>query len=182
MNPIIRNLISVVRRFKLAAVLNILGLSVAFAAFMVIMVQLDYDYNFAKFHKDSDKIYRLEMSLTMPGFSAKAPIVSRPLAERFFDSSPHILAGGMTEIMLKKGFFYVENEGERNYFEENSLAVTPEFFDVFTFDFVEGSKEVLKIPGNVIIPLSLSHKLFGKESAIGRQMFYEKENRTVGAV
>ena len=37
MKPIIRNLVSVARRFKLAATLNILGLSVAFAAFMVII-------------------------------------------------------------------------------------------------------------------------------------------------
>ena len=37
-----------IRRFKLAAALNVLGLSVAFAAFMVIMMQLDYDYGFDK--------------------------------------------------------------------------------------------------------------------------------------
>ena len=43
MKTIYRNLLSVVRRFKLAAILNILGLSVAFAAFMVIMMQLKYD-------------------------------------------------------------------------------------------------------------------------------------------
>ena len=42
MKAILRNLISVFRRYKLAATLNILGLSVAFAAFMVIMIQLDY--------------------------------------------------------------------------------------------------------------------------------------------
>ena len=46
MNPIIKNLVAVLRRFKLAATLNILGLSVAFAAFMVIMIQLDYSYSF----------------------------------------------------------------------------------------------------------------------------------------
>ena len=50
MKPIIRNLVSVARRFKLAATLNILGLSVAFAAFMVIMMQLEYDFGFDKFH------------------------------------------------------------------------------------------------------------------------------------
>ena len=61
MNPIIRNLISVIRRFKLAAVLNILGLSVAFAAFMVIMIQLDYDTGFDKCHKDYDKIFRMDV-------------------------------------------------------------------------------------------------------------------------
>ena len=52
MNPIIRNLISIIRRYKLAAILNILGLSVAFAAFMIIMMQLDFDYGFDKCHKN----------------------------------------------------------------------------------------------------------------------------------
>ena len=33
---------SVVRRFKLATVLNVLGLSVAFVAFMLIMMQVSY--------------------------------------------------------------------------------------------------------------------------------------------
>jgi len=41
MKAILRNFISVARRYKLTATLNILGLSVAFAAFMVIMIQLD---------------------------------------------------------------------------------------------------------------------------------------------
>ena len=34
MNTIVRNFMSVVRRFKLATVLNVLGLSVAFVALM----------------------------------------------------------------------------------------------------------------------------------------------------
>jgi len=182
MNPIIRNLISVVRRFKLAASLNILGLSVAFAAFMVIMIQLDDDYNFDKCHQDYDKIFRLEFSMNYAGNLMQAPRVIRPLAAQFVESSPHIVAGAVTHPSMRKYFFHAENAGSRNFFEEYSLAVTPEYFDVFTFNFVEGSKEVLKIPGNVIIPLSLSRKLFGKESAIGRQMFFETGSRTVGAV
>jgi len=182
MNPIIRNLISVVRRFRLAASLNILGLSVAFAAFMVIMIQLDYDYNFDKCHQDYDKIFRLEFSINYAGNLMQAPRVIRPLSGQFVESSPHIVAGAVTYPSMSKNFFHVENAGERNFFEEYSLAVTPEYFDVFTFDFIEGAKEVLKIPGNVIIPLSLSRKLFGKESAIDRQIFFETGNRTVGAV
>ena len=60
MKPIILNFLSVIRRFKVAIVLNVLGLSVAFAAFLVIMIQLDYDLGFDKFHKDRDRIFRLE--------------------------------------------------------------------------------------------------------------------------
>jgi len=179
MNPIIRNLISVVRRFKLAASLNILGLSVAFAAFMVIMIQLDYDYGFDKFHKDSDKIFRMEMSWG-PGTQA---VISRPFAERFFESSPHIVAGAIANPWGGSAFFHVENESQRNYFNENSMTVSPEFFDVFTFDFVEGSKDVYIAPGNVFIPLSLSRKIFGKEPAVGQQIVHSSwGNQTVIAV
>jgi len=181
MKPIIRNLISVVRRFKLAAALNILGLSVAFAAFMVIMIQLDYDYSFDKCHKDYDKIFRMEISV--PQLSKTAiPIISRPFAERFFESSPHIVAGTLCSPWGGDVYFHMEKNGVRNYFKENAISVSPEFTDVFTFDFVEGAENALQTPDNVIIPLSLSRKLFGKESAVGQQLVYSNRSQTVGAV
>ncbi len=178
MKPIIRNFLSVIRRFKMATVLNILGLSVAFAAFMIIMIQLDYDFNFDKFHPDSDKIYRMEISFQ----TATTSSVMRPLAESFFESSPHILAGTITQVWIWRSFFHVENNGVRNSFEEKNRTVSPGFTDVFTFDFVEGDKDALKKPGNVIIPLSLAHKLFGDESAVGKQLIREEGNLTVGAI
>ena len=46
MKTILRNLLSVLRRFKMATLLNVLGLSVAFSAFILIMMQVDYDQNF----------------------------------------------------------------------------------------------------------------------------------------
>ena len=53
--------------------------------------------------------------------------------------------------------------GEQDLYQENGLIVTPEFFDVFTFDFVEGSNEDKLAPQSVFIPLSLARKLFGNE-------------------
>ena len=46
MKTILRNFFSVLRRFKTASVLNVLGLSIAFVAFMLIMMQVNYDYTF----------------------------------------------------------------------------------------------------------------------------------------
>lgn len=183
MNSIFRNFISVVRRFKMAVILNILGLSIAFAAFMVIMIQLDYDFGFDKFHKDSDKIFRLEYTKN----TSTEAVICRPFAERFFESSPHIETGALCNQLINQLIgelsFYVENGSVRNYFKEKTVPVTPEFADVFSFDFIEGSKEALKSPENLIIPLSLSYKLFGNESAIGRQfMLGEAYSLTVRAV
>jgi putative ABC transport system permease protein len=174
MNPIIRNLTSIIRRFKLAVVLNILGLSVAFAAFMVIMIQLNYDLGFDKFHKDHDKIFRVESSLPM--FSqTNVPLLPRMFAEAFFESSPHIIVGALSTHSSAGGgqsLFYVETEtGARNFFREQSVTVSPEFFDVFTFDFVEGSATDGYIEtGDVFMPLSIARKIFGNQPAVGRHI------------
>jgi len=183
MKPILYNLLSVFRRFKLAASLNMLGLSVAFAAYIIIMIQLDYDFSFDKFHKDCDKIFRLEMSHQHGTFA----IVARPFAERFFESSPHIVAGAIThptEVIFGEGptYFHVEKDGKKCFFKEKYMKVSPTFSDVFTFDIAEGAENALKTPDNVIIPLSLSHKLFGEESAVGGQLVFDWGNLTVGAV
>ena len=136
-----------------------------------------YDFGFDKFHKDYDKIFRLENSMN----TSKSAVISRPLAERFFESSPHIVAGAISYPWGGDVFFHVENDLQ-NFFNEKIILVSPGFTDVFTFDFVEGAENTLKTPGNIIIPLSISRKIFGNESAIGKQLEIEKNNLTVGAV
>ena len=180
MTLIFRNLIHVIRRFKLATVLNILGLSVAFASFIIIMMQLNFHFTFDRFHKDYDKIFRIE---AVWNDGRIFPNLARPLSELFFDSSPHIVAG--TRYQSVRGwtaFFAVENNGVRNYFREKTARITPEFTDVFTVDFVEGSANALQTPNNVMIPLSMARRLFGYESAIGRHLIHTWGTQTVGAV
>jgi len=179
MKPIIRNFLSVIRRFKIAVALNILGLSVAFAAFMVIMIQLNYDLNFDKFHKDYDKIFRVERF-----YQTEANVLfNRPTADIIFESSPHVVASAVTSAWEGIAPFFVEKDGKRDYYEEKSLVVLPSFFDVFTFDFVEGSNNGYIAPKNVFIPLSLSRKLFGNESAVGKQIVHSNwGSQTVMAV
>lgn len=46
MKTIIRNFLSVLRRFKMATALNVAGLAVAFAAFIVILIQINFERTF----------------------------------------------------------------------------------------------------------------------------------------
>ncbi|MBP1639132.1 MAG: hypothetical protein H6Q17_715 [Bacteroidetes bacterium] len=46
MKAIIRNFLFVLKRFKTSSILNILGLSVAFAVFTVVLIQTNYNHNF----------------------------------------------------------------------------------------------------------------------------------------
>ena len=165
MNPIIKNLLHVVRRFKLATVLNILGLSVAFAAFMVIMMQLNFDFGFDRFHRNHHHIFRLESTINADNFA----VTSRPIAEDFFRSSPHIVAGTVMRN-LGTDYFHVQGESEQRRFSERVVSASDGLLDVFTFDIVEGSKDAFGTSSYILIPQSLARRMFGNESAIGRQL------------
>lgn len=167
MKTIIRNFISVLRRFKMATILNILGLSVAFAAFMVIMMQVDYDKNFDTFHKNTDNIYRVELQWDKESTQA---VLSRPMANVFMNFSPHIVAGAVTSPFYNETFYSVDKGVEKSTYMEPTMIVDPSFTDVFDFDILDGSVDALKEPGKVLVPESLARKIFGEESAVGKQI------------
>jgi putative ABC transport system permease protein len=172
----------VLRRYRLATTLNVLGLSVAFAAFMMIMMQVDYDRNFDRSHKDADRIYRVEANVAGRGFIS---LVSRPFAEAFFRSSPYIGAGVIMNVWMNQtgGFFFsTESDGGKNFYREEAYIVSPSFADVFTFDMIEGSDRALDDPEKALIPQSLARKLFGDEPATGRMLSGKGINYTVGGV
>ena len=166
MRLIIRNFIRIFQRFKLAMTLNILGLSVAFTAFMIIMMQWRYDTTFDKDTPNADCIYRVD---ALDGGEQSA-IGTRPMSDAFIQSSPHIVAGAIRFCVDMQAYFTVEDAHGTHSFLDYGTAVTPEYTDVFTFDMVEGSADALQVEGQALIPLSLARKAFGKESAIGKRL------------
>ena len=151
MKTILRNFVSVLRRFKMAMLLNVFGLSIAFAAFMVIMMQVNYDYTFDSCQPEADAIYRMDMD-----FQGKASAVfSRPFARGFTESSPHIKAGMIMASWNSELFYSVERQGERLNFQDPVVNASPGITRVFHFDMVEGDETALDQPETAIIPESI---------------------------
>ena len=89
MKTIIRNFTSIFRKFVTANLLNLLGLSLAFASFFVIMTQVIYDLGYNKSFTEHEKLFRLTMELGegMEDYGATLP---RPLVEQLAAASPHV--------------------------------------------------------------------------------------------
>ena len=167
MKTILRNFFSVLRRFKAASVLNVLGLSIAFVAFMLIMMQVNYDYTFDCSHRNADAIFRVDI---VHGSKGSQAIICRPFARAFTESSPHIKGGCLLNAWVGSPFFYVEQNGQRTGYRENAWEVTPGLLDVIHFDMLEGTAQALDEPGSVILPVSMAKKIFGNETAVGKQL------------
>lgn len=60
MHVIYRNFISALRFNKTAAILNIMGLAIAYIVFATIYAQVDFANKFDRFHPQVDHIYRVD--------------------------------------------------------------------------------------------------------------------------
>jgi putative ABC transport system permease protein len=180
MKTIFRNLLSVLRRFKMATTLNVLGLSVAFAAFMIIMMQISYDLGFDRSHPGSDRIFCVEAGPLLD--FDKVAILPRPFIEAFIHSSPHIQMGAYRDAMTREALFTVEDNGGKDFYLENVLRVSTGYASLFSFDMTEGSDRALEDPEKLLIPESLARKFFGREPATGRRLKGMDQAYTVGGV
>ena len=161
MNPIIRNFISVIRRFKLAMALNVLGLASAFAAFVIIMMQISYECNFESCHPNADRIYRANLNDN----SFDVPILPRPFVDAVINSSPFIEAGTIINPYTGKYYLLIENENRKFGFTEDFIACYPDITRMFNFEMVEGLTNCLEDPNAVLIPESMARKFFGCRKA-----------------
>lgn len=185
MKTLLRNFLSVFRRFQMATLLNVAGLTVAFAAFLIIMMQIEYERNFDRCHPTADRVVRLDR---VRGADDKfAPILSRAFADAVFQSSPHIEKSTLI-LTTWYPFYFKVGEGEkRRGFQETFGLCYPEIVDVFDFTILEGDKYCLRNPDMAMIPESLAKRMFDDASAIGQHIITthnlgESTSMTVGAV
>lgn len=175
MKTIWRNFLSVLRRFKAATLLNVLGLSIAFTAFMVIMMQVNYDYTFDSCQPEASAIYRMDKQYD----GTLTAVNSRPLARAFTESSPHIKAGMIMSSWNSQLFYCVERNGGKENFQDPVTNATSGITRVFHFDMVEGDETALDQPETAIIPESMARRLFGNESAIGQRLIDTESGNTI---
>lgn len=171
MKLMIRNLLYLFKRFKTAVVLNLFGLTIAFAAFLLIVMQVDYEMNYDAMHSKSGRTFRLEAN---HGEFEHNAIHCLMFSDAFVNSSAHI-----TDYYYRYPFYggerycqidEVDDQGEAKVFKENFQLCLPNISDVFDFHMKEGSVECLSIPGSVLIPESVAKRLFDKQSAIGKRI------------
>lgn len=179
MKTFVHNFSSALRRFRLPTALNLIGMSVAFAVFLILMMQVTYEWGFDRFHKHADCLYRLEITHGEDGAQA---CLSRPLIEAFTASSPHIEKGALLNGFVDKANVAIEHNDERRPFLEILYPVSADYADVFEFTMIEGERRALDIAGQVLIPQSMARKFFGISPASGKEIIGEGWTAVVGGV
>ncbi|WP_300726795.1 ABC transporter permease [uncultured Rikenella sp.] len=183
MKTVFRNFITTLRRFKLASGLNLLGLAAAFAAFVIILIQVNYEYGFDRFHAGADRIFRVEVSSARQNIPAGSytPALPLPLAEAIRDAVPQIERVAVADGRERTLNVVAEREGNRTVYEETTREVSDEWLALLGVRMAEGdAATALDEPGAALIPESMARKFFGSEPALGRLLAPAETDSTIG--
>ncbi len=152
------------RKTGVSTLINILGMSVAFAAAMILMVQVRWDTTYDANFKGHGQVFRMENNWMDKGLYST--YFSRPIIEVAKAASPNIEAVGTfgwmaQEVTLKK-------DGEETVLSVPSAPVDSSMFSVFPFEWVEGSAREFTAGETAVVSEKYAKIFFGDESAVGK--------------
>lgn len=153
-------------RHKLYSFINIGGLAVGLAACVLILLFVRDEISYDSWLPESDGIYRMHSTFTMPG---RPPFRTVRSAGRIAYSVPDNVpeAAEVTRILQVSPTILKDDD----VFQEMISMVDPNFFDVFDLPFAEGSKETaLPDLSSVVLSESMARKYFGDEPPIGQTL------------
>ena len=171
MKTIIRNFTSIFRKFVTANLLNLLGLSLAFASFFVIMTQVNYDLGYNKSFTEHEKLFRLTMELGH-GMEDYGTTLPRPLVEQLAAASPHVTSYGIKQGWTNNDQFMVN----RQVYSLTLVYGIHDFVSVFKPTVVDGDLKGLNQLSNIVLPRSEAIRIFGTANAAGKTMKYYWED------
>lgn len=149
------------------SVINISGLAIGMAAFLLIIHYVSFEKSYESYNKYADNIYRVTLDLYNGSEYVVTDCETYPplgpaLKEKMPEVEDFVRVQKMEEI---REISYLD----KHFMEERVFAADPSVFKLFDLQLVKGNiNSVLKSPMQLVITESMAKKYFGDVNAIGK--------------
>lgn len=159
-------------RNKLFSAINILGLTIGMAGFILIMLWVNDELSFDKFHDNSENVYRLIGELNS-GRDFKAAVTPAPagpfLKESISEIMQYVRLRPFDDVRLVKVPVGDSLDSYKSFYESSFIFVDSTFFEVFTFPLKYGNPaSALGELNSILISEEIAKKYFGNENPVGK--------------
>ncbi|MBK6627361.1 MAG: ABC transporter permease [Flavobacteriales bacterium] len=152
------------KRDKLFAALNIIGLAIGVVACMLIYIYVQDELSFDANHRKADRIFRIQAHYHFGDTKDDFGITPFPIMEALLKEYPDIESGAS---LFQLGETTLEYAG-KPYLSENGYNADTSAFRVFDFTWVKGGPDALDEPDNIVIMQEMAVRMFGAEDPIGK--------------
>jgi len=158
----LRNLV----RHKGYTFINIFGLATGIICCLLILVYVQDELSYDKYHEKSGQIYRIVNAGVIRGNQLEMPLVSGPWGPAMVEEFPEVIKA--VRIKPPDSRWVIAHE-ENKYPEKGLYFVDPTFFDLFDVEMVAGDPAtVLDAPYSMVLTEEMAKKYFGEEDPMGK--------------
>ncbi len=162
------------RKHKLYSIINIVGLSVGVACSLMIALYVMHELSYDQFHEKADNIYRLNRDIKVGENFYHFAFTPAPVASFMKEQIPEVKKA----VRLRNvGSFLVKRPEMSQSFKETRLICADSgFFDLFSFQLVEGNpSQQLKAPNSIVLSQKMAGKYFKNESPLNKSLILDGE-------
>lgn len=154
----IRNLM----KSKFFIFVNVLGMSIAIASCIVAFFNYDFNEKFDRHHVNASTIYRINSHREFQGNVTSFGFVPFPLSEATRQNTSDL------EAMTRYNSGGLNLRVKEELFDTGIDYVDPDFFQMFSYEFISGSADAIRDKSKILISEELALKFFGDEPALGK--------------
>lgn len=153
---------------KTYSLLNISGLAIGMVCCILILLWVQHELSYDKFHTNADQIYRL----TCDAKDFKAAVSPAGMGEGLQEEIPEIVAS----TRLSQPVNALLEINDQRFEEKQVFFADSNFLEMFSFTLLKGNaKTALARPDGLLITASTAKKYFGNEEALGKTIRIDNE-------
>lgn len=167
----IRNyFISAIRNFtrnKWFSLINVIGLAIGLAACIIIIVYINFEFSFNRFHENSDRIFRISQSIRMGDQTTMAHTTHAPLGPLLANEFPEIEYMVRFNDQPPRTFI----SGDEKIRIDRIVVADSCLFKMFSFRLISGDpSRALTEPETLVLTKTTASILFGDEDPVGKNL------------
>jgi len=156
------------RHNKTFSSINLLGLAFGLAAAIAVLLYVQDEVSYEKFHLKAERVVRVEAEYSYDDQSRKLGTVPNILAPFLQEKLPEVETATRVFANNFTGAANVRAD-DKNYAETQLYWADPNVFNVLTFKMLAGSTtDALTRPNTVLVSASTARRYFGDGDALGK--------------
>lgn len=157
---------------KAYSFINIAGLALGLTCCLLITMYVVDELSYDHFHKNADRIYRINADLKFGGHDYVLAVVSDPMGHTLVKDYPQV----KNAVRFREQGSFLVKKGAENLKETRVIFADSTLFDVFSFPLIYGDpKTALAAPNTVVITESTARKYFNKVDVMGETLLLDDE-------
>jgi len=155
---------------KLYSLVNIIGLAIGIASFILIALYISDEVRYDRHHENANRIYRVVNVYDFKGVGENSSSSPFPVGPTLLKEYPHLIKSAVRFYNDWSSSFFLEYE-KKKFKEEKFFFVDSTVFEIFDMPFVRGNAQTaLAEPGSVVITETTAKRYFGDTDPLGKMI------------